>query len=431
MMDRQPDWLLIGDALERMIAAVRPGPVEEVDLQHAFDRTLASDVKSPIDQPPWSNSAMDGFAVRAQDVQGASDTQPKRLRVIESIPAGGFATHAVGAGEAARIMTGAPLPDGADGVVRVEHTRPGPDGETVEIFNDSDAGRNVRARGEDMKRGTTVLHAGTLLRAGQIGVLATVGAARVPVAVRPTVGLLATGDELADLDDWTEVLAGRRIMNSNSYALSAAARAAGADPVSLGIARDDADSLRAHLEPARDLDALVTTAGASVGDHDVVKDVLEELGMRTAFWRVRIRPGSPFSFGTIPRADRPDLPVFGLPGNPVSAVVTFEVLVKPVLRRMLHRTELFPRTIRVKAAHRIESHAGLVRFLRVMLQPDNAGAWSARLTGEQGSGILTSVARADALLVVPLDRAVVEEGEELLAIPLQSPDDSQATLTLP
>jgi molybdopterin molybdotransferase len=429
MTGREPDWLLIGDALERMIQAVQPGPLEDVELDDAAGRTLARDIASPVDQPPWSNSAMDGFAVRAGDVVGAADSAPKRLRVIESIPAGGFPTRAVGRGEATRIMTGAPLPDGADSVVRVEHTRPGP-GDTVEILDDSDAGRNVRARGEDMQRGARVLEAGTLLGAGEIGVLAAVGSARVPVAVRPRVGLLATGNELADLDEWDAVEAGRRIMNSNSYALSASARAVGAQPVPLGIARDDADSLRTHLKPAVELDALVTTAGASVGDHDVVKDVLEEIGMRTSFWRVRIRPGSPFSFGTVPRSGRPDLPVFGLPGNPVSAVVTFEVLVKPVLRKMLHRTKLFPHTIRVRAAHRIESHAGLVRFLRVTLELDD-GAWLARLTGEQGSGILTSIARADALLVVPLDRAVVNEGEEMVAIPLQSPDDSQARLALP
>jgi molybdopterin molybdotransferase len=182
--------------------------------------------------------------------------------------------------------------------------------------------------------------------------------------------------------------------------------------------------MREHLAQALDLDALVTTAGASVGEYDVVKDALESIGMRTDFWRVRIRPGSPFSFGVVPRNGRPDLPVFGLPGNPVSAAVTFDVLVKPALRRMLGRRKLYPRTITVRAAHRIRSSAGLVRFLRVTLEP--AGdAWIARLTGAQGSGILTSVARADALLVVPLDREVIEEGESAVALPLASPDDSQ------
>jgi molybdopterin molybdotransferase len=294
----------------------------------------------------------------------------------------------------------------------------------VEIVDDSDAGRNIRMKGEDITRGSEVLTPGTLLRVGEVGVLATVGRQTVAVAARPHVGLLATGDELTDLDGYDEVRAGRRIVNSNSYALHASARAVGAEPVMLGIARDDAASLRRHLAPALELDVLVTTAGASVGDHDLVKDALEELGMETVFWRVRIRPGSPFSFGIIPREGRAPLPVFGLPGNPVSAVVTFEILVKPAIRRMLGRRWLYPRTFRVRAAHRIRSSPGLVRFLRVTLErgPD---AWLARLTGEQGSGILTSVARADALLVVPIDVEVIEEGEWAMAVPLASPDDSQ------
>jgi molybdopterin molybdotransferase len=422
-MKREPDWLLIAEALDRILAAVQPCGAEAVELLDAFGRTLAEPVTSPIDQPPWSNSAMDGFAVRIADVDGASASTPKRFEIIESVSAGAFPARTVGAGQATRIMTGAPLPDGADCVIRVEHTRLDADGH-VEIVDDSDAGRNVRMKGEDMTRGVEVLSAGVVLRPGEIGVLATVGRAHVPVAVRPRVGLLATGDELADLDDYGEVLAGRRIVNSNSYVLHASTLAVGAEPVLLGIARDQAESMRQHLAQALDLDALVTTAGASVGEHDVVKDALESIGMRTDFWRVRIRPGSPFSFGLVPRNGRPDLPVFGLPGNPVSAVVTFDVLVKPAIRRMLGRHKLYPRTITVRAAHRIRSSAGLVRFLRVTLEP--AGdAWLARLTGAQGSGILTSVARADALLVVPLDREVIEEGESAVALPLASPDDSQ------
>jgi molybdopterin molybdotransferase len=420
---REPDWLSISDALSRIVGAVAPVGGEEVGILDALGRTLAESVVSPIDQPPWSNSAMDGFAARADDVSGANATSPRRLAVIESIPAGGFPSRPVGPGQATRIMTGAPVPDGADCVIRVEHTRSAGDS-AVEIVDDSDAGRNVRMKGEDITRNSEVLANGTLLRAGEIGVLATVGRKVVNVARRPRIGLLATGDELTDLDGYDDVLAGRRIVNSNSYALHASAVAVGAEPVILGIAHDDPASLREHLTPALDLDALVTTAGASVGDHDVVKDTLEEVGMRTAFWRVRIRPGSPFSFGVIPREGRPPLPVFGLPGNPVSAVVTFEILVKPAVRRMLGRRRLYPRTLRVRAAHRIRSSPGLVRFLRVTLEPGD-DAWLARLTGEQGSGILTSVARADALLVVPIDVEMIDEGEWATAVPLASPDDSQ------
>jgi len=422
MNGRRPDWLLIADARQRILDAVAPLDVETVALLDVAGRTLARDVTSPIDQPPWDNSAMDGYAVRAVDVQGATAASPRTLQLIESVAAGAFPSRPVGAGEAIRVMTGAPMPEGADGVIRVEHTRLS--GDRVAVLDDADAGRNLRRRGEDLVRGTTVLAAGTVVRAGEAGVLATVGCTPVPVYQKARVGILSTGDELADLDAFDEVLAGRRIVNSNTYALAAAVHAVGGIAVPLGIARDTVASLEAHLTPALDLDALVTTAGASVGEHDVVKDALERLNMRTHFWRVKIRPGSPFSFGSIARSGRPALPVFGLPGNPVSAVVTFEILVKPALRRMQGRLAVHTRTFRVRAAERIRSPAGLVRFLRVQLEW-SGDEWLARLTGEQGSGILTSVARADALLIMPIDEDTLEAGETALAVPLASADDAQ------
>lgn len=426
MSDRQPDWLLISTALDRILQTIVPVGFEEVDLTAAFGRTLVRPVASPIDQPPWANSAMDGYAVRAADIAGATETGPRVLDLLESVPAGAFPTLAVGPGQAIGVMTGAPIPEGADGVVRIEHTRR-LGGNRIEVLDDADAGRNVRPKGEDLTLGEEVLPAGTVLRAGEIGVLATVGCARPPVSRRPRVGILSTGDELADLHDFESVLAGRRIINSNSYSLAAATLATGAEPVLLGIARDNQASLAEHLSAVRELDALVTTAGASVGEHDVVKDALERIGMQTEFWRVRIRPGSPFSYGLIPRDGKAPLPVFGLPGNPVSAVVTFEILVKPALRRMLGRSDVHARTIHVTAAERIASSAGLVRFLRVRLER-RGEAHFARLTGEQGSGILTSVARADALLVVPLEVEVVEEGETVVALPLTSPDEAQGEI---
>ena len=425
MKPREPDWLLIGPALDRILSAAPRMPVELVELNAVLGRTLAEAVSSPVDHPPWANSAMDGYAVRTPDVRGARSDAPIRLRVIESVAAGEFPKLVVGSAEATQITTGAPLPDGADCVVRVEHTRPVGQG-AIDVLDDVDAGRNVRGRGEDMRRGDPVLEAGVVVRPGETGVLAMVGRSTVPVSRRPRVGILSTGNELADLDEFDQVLAGRRIVNSNTYALRASAIEAGADPVSLGIARDDADDLKRHLEPALPLDALVTTAGASVGEHDGVKDALESMGMRTEFWRVRIRPGSPFSFGLLPRPERPDLPVFGLPGNPVSAVVTFEILVKPALRRMLGRQSVYPPTLMVRAAHRIRSSPGLVRFLRVRLER-REGEYLASLTGEQGSGIMTSVARADALLVVPLDTEIIEEGETATAVPMAPSDHAQRT----
>jgi molybdopterin molybdotransferase len=423
----RPDWLGIREALDRILAAVAPLPSERVPILEAAGRVLAESVVSPIDQPPWDNSAMDGFAVRSADVRGASRESPARLRVVDEIPAGAFPRRPLGPGEAARIMTGAPIPEGADSVIRLEHTDAwtgsreergrGSPGETVEVFDDSDVDRNVRRRGEDLRRGETVLEPGRVLRPGEIGLLATVGRAEVAVHRRPRVAILANGDELVDLDRFDEVRAGRRIVNSNSYGLAAAVRAAGAEPLLLGIAADDAASLRAHLERAREADLLITTAGASVGDHDLVKEVLESLGFALDFWRVRMRPGSPFSFGRLG-----DLPVFGLAGNPVSALVTFEVLVRPAIRKMLGRREIHAPTVRAVAAERIPGAGRLTHFPRARLEPDGRGGWLARLTGPQGSGILTSVAAADALLVVPEGIAAIEPGEPVVALPLPPPD---------
>jgi molybdopterin molybdotransferase len=423
--DRTADWLTIREATDVILGSVACLDAETIDLPDAAGRTLATDVTAPRDQPPWDNSAMDGYAVRAEDVRGASNADPRRLKLVESIAAGEFPSREAGPGEAIRIMTGAPIPHGADSVIRIEHTRV-VDAMNVEVLSAVDAGRNIRLRGEDLREGDIVVEKGALLRAGEIGVLATVGRARVQVCRRPRIAILSTGNELVDLDGFDEVLAGRRIVNSNSYALAAACSAVGALPVLLGIAPDESAAIRDRVEGVIDrCDALVTSAGASVGEHDVVKDALETLGMNAAFWRVKIRPGSPFSFGTIQRAGQAPLPVFGLPGNPVSAIVTFEILVKPAIRAMLGRRAIHPPTILVRVGRAIESRAGLVRFLRVRLANAEAGLPTAELTGNQGSGVLTSVARADALLVVPLDFDTLEAGDVAVAVPLQEQDAAQ------
>ncbi|MBI4546189.1 MAG: molybdopterin molybdotransferase MoeA [Gemmatimonadetes bacterium] len=432
MAERRPppaDWLSLAAAQEHILLAVKPLPLERVSLLEASGRVLAEEIHSPIDQPPWDNSAMDGFAVRAADVRGASREQPVELELLEEVPAGGFATRSVGPGQAIKIMTGAPLPAGADCVVRLEHTDAWDGGQAagkVAVFSDSDAGRNVRRRGEDLRAGAAVLEPGRLLRPAELGVLASLGRAMIRVHRKPRVAILSNGNELAELDEFHEVLAGRKIVNSNSYALAAAVLATGCQPLLLGTARDDEASLRAHLEGGLDADVLVTTAGASVGEHDLVKEVLLGLGLELDFWRVRIRPGSPFSFGRLGR-----LAVFGLPGNPVSALVTFEVLVRPALRRMLGRRAVHNRTLAVRAAERITSRPGLTRFLRATLEQDEAGGWRARLTGPQGSGMLSSMAQADALLVLPEDVEVVEAGAALVAMPLAPSDDAQAQPGLP
>lgn len=360
---------------------------------------------------------MDGFAVRSADIAGASETTPARLTLIESVQAGGFATRTVGAHEAIKIMTGAPVPAGADTVVRVEHTRE--DEGTVVVVSAADARRNIRQRGEDVAANQIAVSAGTVLRAGEIGLLASIGCAKVRVHRRPVVAILSTGDELVDVDHFDEVLAGRRIVNSNSHALAAAARSVGAVPWSLGIARDDRDDLRAHLLRGLEADVLVTSAGASVGEHDLVKDVLDELGAETDFWRVRIRPGSPFSFGRLQH-----VPVFGLPGNPVSAVVTFEILVKPALRRMVGRHALYSPVVSARLADDVASRPGLTQFMRVRLE-QTADGLVARLTGPQGSGMLSSIARADGLMVVPEDVDSLAAGSEVKVVRLLAADDAQ------
>jgi molybdopterin molybdotransferase len=424
---RTAEWLLIHDALERILSAVPALRTERVPLLDAGGRVLAEPAISPLTLPPWDNSGMDGYAVHAVDVRHATRDAPVRLRVVGEVAAGGFPDRAIERGEALKIMTGAPLPGGADTVIRVEHTRVEAAG-TVDVFDTMDVSKNIRRRGEDLHAGETVLPAGILLRPAEIGVLASIGMARPAVSCRPRVAILSTGDELVDLDGVAEAAAGRRIINSNSYAIAAGVRATGGEPVVLGIARDDAGDVRERLQHALDCDVLVTTAGASMGEHDIVKDALEGIGMRVDFWRVKMRPGSPFSFGVITRDGRAPLPVFGLPGNPVSAVVTFELLVRPALRRMLRRSAVYPVTETVLAGEAIESKPGMTHFLRATLRRGSAGLREATLTGPQGSGILTSVARADALLVVPLDVTEIPAGSHAAAVLLQAGDDAQDTL---
>ena len=426
MTGRPADWIDANEALARVLAAIRPLGTEELALEECDGRVLAESVHSPIDQPAWDNSGMDGYAVRAADIEGARPDAPRMLHMIEDVPAGAFAARSVGTGQAIRIMTGAAVPRGADSVVRLEHTRR--EGDRILVLRADDAGRNIRPRAEDLRTGDVAVEAGRAIRAAEIGVLAMVGAARVRVYRRPLVAVLSTGDEIVELDAFDEVLAGRRIANSNGPMLSAMVRAAGARPLRLGIAADTIDALDERIGRAldADTDALVISAGASMGEHDLVKDALERRGFRLAFWRARVRPGSPLAFGTIPRDNAAPLAVFSLPGNPVSALVTCELFVKPALRRMQGRSAHMPRIVTVRVAERVRANPGLVRFLRVRLEPaGDDGLPRARLTGPQGSGVLTGATRADALLIVPEDVEVMEAGTTAHAVLLAAADDAQ------
>ncbi|PYP79421.1 MAG: hypothetical protein DMD35_08335 [Gemmatimonadetes bacterium] len=403
--------LSVGEASAHMLADVPALGEETVELRDSLGRVLARDVASPVSLPLWDNASMDGFAVRATDVRGASTDAPVSLRVVETIAAGRRSTRAVGPGEAARIMTGAPLPPGADSVVRVEDTTVTED--VVRIRDDRDAGTNVRAVGEDVRTGTVVVRAGTTLRAAHIGVLSSIGCARPAVHRRPRVAILATGDELVPLEGFDEVLAGRRIVSSNSYSLEAAVRAAGGEPVVVGIAPDDPAALAARLRAADGCDLIVTSGGVSVGDFDYTRTVIAALGGSLSLWRVRMRPGAPLGFGRLF-----GVPWIGLPGNPVSALVTFELFGRPLLRTLGGAAQPHRRTVPVVLEEDVVLRAPLTHFLRCLLVDGDDGSLRARLTGGQSSGMLTSMSSADALLVVPPEPATVRAGSTLRAIPL-------------
>jgi molybdopterin molybdotransferase len=396
--------LAVADAVARIVAEVRPLGTVRRALLDAYNSVLAVDAVAPVTLPPWDNSAMDGYAVRAADLAQI----PVSLRVIESVAAGQFPSRAVGAGEATIIMTGAPVPEGADTVVRVEDTDGGKT--TVEIRDGRDGGKNVRPRGEDIVAGRVAIARGTPLGAAQIGVLASLGFAEVDVVRAPRVAILTSGDELVELDGFGEVLAGRKIVSSNGYTLQTLVRAAGAKPVYLGIASDTPASLRALLEKARACDVIITSAGISVGEHDHMRDVLDAMGVDMKFWRVRMRPGAPIGFGLLDGK-----PWIGLPGNPVSTMVTFELFARPAIHKMRGHRKLFRRPVPVVLDEPVTITAELTHFLRAIVTV-RGGRSTARLTGPQSSGILTSMSNANALLIVPADRRRVEAGETLNAM---------------
>jgi molybdopterin molybdotransferase len=395
-----PPPLAATDAAGRIVADVRRQPPLRIPLDDAFGSVLAEDVVSPLDIPPWTNSAMDGYAARAEDVRGAKREQPRRLRVVEVIPAGAFPTRPIAAGECARIFTGAPLPDGADSVIRQEDTESGVGGQgsgegTVEVYNDRDCGVNFRKAGEDLRKGAVALPAGAVLGAAQLGVLASLAVAHPLVYRRPRVAILGSGDEIVDIDQPEAILAGRKIASSNTHTLLALVREAGGEPVNLGLAADTKESLREHVARAADCDLLVTTAAISVGEHDHLRAVMAALGAELRFWKLRMRPGAPVGFGMLG-----GMPWLGLPGNPVSTMVTFELFVRPAIRVMMGHALPFRQTRTARVTEPIHLGPRLQHFLRAVVSPSEDGL-DVRLTGPQGSGILSSMVKANALLIIP------------------------------
>jgi molybdopterin molybdotransferase len=388
--------LTVEEALAEILSRVEPLPTERVPLMAALGRALAETVVSPREIPPWANSSMDGYAVRAGDTAAA----PVRLAVVGTVTAGSVPTREVRGGEAVRIFTGAPLPPGADAVIPQEDTEAS-DGHVV-LRSPVASGAYVRPRGEDLRVGDAVLAPGGALGPAAIGVLATLGYTQVLVRRRPRVAILSTGNELAELG--REPGPGQ-IPNTNSYSLAAQVLEAGAEPMNLGIATDSLDAIAERLRWAAAADVVLSSAGVSVGDLDLVKTALTRAGAELHLWQVAMRPGKPITFGSLGgRA------VFGLPGNPVSAMVTFELFVRPALRRLGGFTALHRLRLRARALGPIDNPGHRRGYLRVTLEPDG-GAWGARLTGDQGSAILTSMVRADGLAVVAGDTTIPAGGD--------------------
>ncbi len=421
---RTGDWLPLDEALARILSHLAPLPPESVPLEEALGRALARDVLAPGPLPPWDNSAMDGYAVRGDDVAGATEDRPVILTVTGVIQAGTRFEGTVGPGDAVRIMTGAEIPAGADTVIRVEDTdREETDAGKLRIHSERDRGRHVRPAGQDWQEGAIALASGTGIGPGQTAVLA---AARVPLVTvhrRPTVAILASGDELVDLD--SPDLVPSRIPESNSHHVSAGVRAAGGTPMRLGIARDDRADIRHHLARAADADVLVTLGGASMGEGDLFKTVLEDLGFRLDFWRVKIRPGSPMSFGHLPLEGGGSQTVFGLPGNPASAFVTFELFVRPFLLALAGHIDLHRPTVSALAAEDLTTAEDVTGFLRVRLsRPDKE--LEASLTGPQGSGLVGSLGAADGLAVIPEGVRAIPRGAPVEVMLLDDPRGSSS-----
>jgi molybdopterin molybdotransferase len=375
----------VAEARSLILDAVRPTGAETVGLTGAAGRVLLEEVRSGRLIPPLDNSAMDGFALRSADAASL----PATLRVVEELPAGRTSERKLGPGEAARILTGAAIPAGADAVVMQEHCRR--DGDRVSVERPVRAGDHIRRAGSDVSPDTSVGRTGDVLGPALIGMLAAIGRSQLRVATRPRVAVLATGDELVEPDRLRD---DGRIVTSNSYSLQAAIRAAGAEPVYLGIAPDEPDAIAAAFLRALACDAVISTGGVSVGDRDHIKAVLAELGGEMRLWRVRMKPGAPLAFVVLDGR-----PVFGLPGNPVSTLVAFEQFVRPALLKMMSHQRLFRPVEPATLEHAYQKPGDRLHFVRVELERRN-GELRARETGDQSSGVLLSMVRADGLAIV-------------------------------
>jgi molybdopterin molybdotransferase len=394
--------IAVEEARRLVLDGIAPLPPETVTVPDALGRVLAVSVTAGRTLPPADCSAMDGYALHAGDLAGATPAVPRELPLAFEVAAGASAPRALRPGEAARIFTGAPIPEGADSVVMQEDAEAA--GASVRFFAVPPHGQHVRAAGEDVRAGETVLAAGTRLGAAHVGLLASLGRSFVRVHRRPRVAILSGGDELVEPD---EDVGGGRIVSSNAYSLSAQCAEAGASATNLGIARDTPRDLECGLRAGLGSDVLLSSAGVSVGDHDHVRSALEKLGCQLVFWGVEMKPGYPITFGRFEPGAGPL--VFGLPGNPVSAMVTFEQFVRPALLRLAGRRTLARPVVRALLGETLRKKAGRLHFVRVTLAREGE-RWVARSTGNQSSGVLRSMALAQGLLVFPAESTELAAG---------------------
>ncbi len=407
----------VGEAVQLILKQIRPLPAEEVTLLESHERVLYENVRAARHVPAFDNSAMDGFAVRWADVRHCSPGSPAILRVLETVPAGYVAKHRLVEGTATRIMTGAPIPSGCDTVVRVEDTQTTSD--QVRIRKADGLGSHIRKAGEDICRGETILQKGRKLTAADLGLMASVGKARVKVHRRPIVSILSTGDELLDVEDTPQP---GKIVNSNSYTLAAAVAETGAVPRVLGIARDTKKGLATAFKKALANDVIVTSGGVSVGDFDFVKEALGDIGVRMRFWRVAQRPGHPMAFGRVGAK-----PVFSLPGNPVSSAVSFLLYARPALLKMMGYKKLFLPVTPAILEHDIHKHHRLKEFIRCRIRRENGHAFVCS-TGTQSSGVLRSLSLAEGLIIAHEKEKLLAKGSVVPVLVLDYGDQMQAEL---
>ena len=400
----------VEEALKTILVNFRPLGLEKINILEARGRVIGEDVFAPRNIPSANNSARDGYALRCADIKDASREKPVKLKIIEDIPAGTLAVKKIKKGEAARIMTGAVLPEGADSVVHQEDTMK--EGKTVIVYTSAEKSENIRFAGEDVRTGDLVVKKGSALRPADIGMLAALGRAFVSVYQKPRVAIMSTGDELVDIE--IEPPPGK-IVNSNSFSLAAQVMECGAIPIMLGIVKDKKTDLREAFKTALHADLMISSGGVSVGDFDFVKNVMGEIGNAMHFWRVAMRPGKPRAFGAIE-----GVPLFGLPGNPVSSMVSFEQFVRPSLLKMQGHKKIFRQTIQAVCNDEFQKNPGFRHFIRAVVKKEK-DRYVAITTGDQGSGILKSMVAANGLIVIGEEETRIKKGSE---VTVQLLDDS-------